>query len=101
MRQVNPETGANTSRFQGLTAAIDVAHLSHDGESAGFLTLEFNMNFPAPGLGRLQFFAAPGANPVILAGCLTSSTSMVLDRKSDRLVIAELATGRLVTFVLP
>ncbi|MBE0544942.1 MAG: ScyD/ScyE family protein [Verrucomicrobia bacterium] len=101
VRQVHPETGATTSLLQGLTAAIDVTPLSHDGESAGFLTLEFNLNFPAPGLGRLQFFAAWGASPVILAGCLTTSTSMVWDRKSGRLVIAELATGRLVTFALP
>jgi hypothetical protein len=51
--------------------------------------------------GRLQFVSEANASPVILSGCLTTSSSMVLDQTSDRLVIAELATGRLVTLQLP
>jgi len=97
VRQVDPVTGAQTSLAQGLTAAIDATPLAAEGQ---FLTLEFNLNFPAPGLGRLQFLSAPGASPVVLANCLTTSTSMLLDRNSNRVVIAELATGRLVTFAL-
>ena len=101
VRQVDPATGANNLLIQGLSAAIDVIPLARDGEPAGFLTLEFNLNFPAPGPGRLQFFSAPNASPVVLANCLTGSSSMLLDRKNDRVVITELATGRLVTLQLP
>jgi hypothetical protein len=97
---IDPVTGEGASIAQGLTVAIDVAPLSVDDAPAGFLTLEFNLNFPAPGPGRLLFVSEPNASPVILSGCLTTSSSMVLDRKSGRLVIAELATGRLVTLPL-
>ena len=97
VKQVDSVTGTQTTIASGLTAAIDVTPLFEGDAPAGFLTLEFNLNFPAPGPGRLQFVSAPNASPVILSGCLTTSSSMVLDRKSDRLVIAELATGRLVT----
>lgn len=101
VRQIDSITGADTPLVQGLSAAIDVAAL-HDGdEQAGLLTLEFNLNFPAPGSGRLQYFSAANARPVVLADCLTTSSSMVLDRKRDRVVVAELAAGRLVTLAVP
>lgn len=101
VRQVDPVTGANTALIHGLRAAVDVIPLSSDDAPAGFLTLEFDLNFPAPGPGRLQFFSTPDASPVVLANCLTTSSSMLFDRKSDRVVITELATGRLVTLQLP
>jgi hypothetical protein len=101
VRQVDPVSGAATALIQGLSAAVDVIALSSGGASAEFLTLEFDLNFPAPGPGRLQFFAVPVASSVVLANCLTTSSSMVLDRKSDRVVITEFATGRLVTLELP
>jgi hypothetical protein len=78
-----------------------VIPLINEDESAGFLTLEFDLNFPAPGPGRLQFFSTADASPLILANCLTTSTSMLLDRKLHRVIITELATGRLVTMPLP
>jgi hypothetical protein len=101
VRQVDPVTGANTGLMQGLSAAVDVIPLISDDAPAGFLTLEFDLNFPAPGPGRLQFFSTPDASPVVLANCLTTSSSMLFDRKNNRVVITELATGRLVTFDLP
>ena len=101
VKQVDAVTGGQTTVASSLTAAIDVTPLFEDDAAAGFLTLEFDLNFPAPGPGRLQYFATPGAVPVILADCLTTSSSMVLDRRGDRLVICELATGRLVTLELP
>lgn len=101
VKQVDTVTGSQTAIASGLTAAIDVTPLFANDEPAGFLTLEFNLNFPAPGPGRLQFFAEANASPVILSGCLTTSSSMWLDRKSGRLVISELATGRLVTLAVP
>jgi hypothetical protein len=101
VRQIDPVTGANTTLMQGLTAAVDVIPLTSAGASAGFLTLEFDLNFPAPGPGRLQFFSTPDASPVVVADCLTTSSSMLMDRKNDRVVITELATGRLVTMKVP
>jgi hypothetical protein len=101
VRQVDPVSAANTPLIQGLSAAVDVIPFSSDDVSAGFLTLEFGLNFPAPSPGRLQFFATPNPSPVVLVNCLTTSSSMVLDRKSDRVVITEFATGRLVTTQLP
>lgn len=101
VQQVDPRTGTITPLITGLSAAIDVVTLRSHGCDESYLTLEFDLNFPAPGPGRLQYFAAANASPVILADCLTTSSSLVLDRKGDRLVIAELATGRLVTFELP
>lgn len=101
VQQVDPCTGDIAPLITGLSAAIDAASLGSRCHDDGLLTLEFNLNFPAPGPGRLQFFPANGDSPVILADCLTTSSSMVLDRRGDRLVIAELATGRLVTFELP
>jgi hypothetical protein len=101
VQQVDPDTGAVTPLITGLSAAIDVAPLRSHGCDTDHLTLEFNLNFPAPGSGRLQFFSAGEASPVILADCLTTSSSMVVDRKGGRVVITESATGRLVTLELP
>ena len=36
----------------------------------------------------------------MLADCLTTPTSMVFDRKGDRVVLSELATGRLMVLDL-
>jgi len=99
VQQVDPRTGEITSTISGLSSAIDVIPLP--GCDEGHLTLEHNLTFPLPGPGRLQYFSAPDAAPVVLADCLTTPTSMVLDRRGDRLVIAELTTGRLVTLELP
>jgi hypothetical protein len=101
VRQIDPATGENTPLAQGLSAPVDVAPLYLDDEPAGFLTLEFDLNFPAPGPGRLQFVPEANASSVILSGCLTTSSSMVLDRKSGRLVISEMAPGRLITMEVP
>ena len=101
IQQVDPRTGEITPLIAGLSSAIDVTPLRSRGCDTDFLTLEHNLTFPVPGPGRLQFFSAPDASPVVLADCLTTPTSMVFDRRSDRLVIAEMATGRLVTLELP
>jgi hypothetical protein len=101
VQQVDARTGEITPLIAGLSAAIDVIPLGSRCRDDGFLTLEFGLTFPAPGPGRLQFFSAPDASPVILADCLTTSSSMVFDRRGDRVVITELATGRLVTLELP
>jgi len=99
--QVDPDSGAQTPLVQGLTAVVDVTPLVQGEAPAAFLTLEFDLNFPAPGPGRLQFVPGANAAPAILSGCLTTSSSMLLDRKSGRLVVAEMAPGRLITLAVP
>jgi hypothetical protein len=101
LRQIDPVTGAQTVLLSGLTTAIDVTPVAQNDMLAGVLTLEFDLNFPAPGPGRLQFLSSGSASAAILSGCLTTPSSMVWDRKNTRLVISELATGRLVTLELP
>ncbi len=101
VQQVNPSTGEIVPLISGLSAAIDVTPLRSQDREDGFLTLEFNLNFPGPGAGRLLYFPSADVSPVILADCLTTSSSMVFDRKDDRLVITELATGRLVVLDVP
>ena len=97
VQQVDPETGIITPVIGGLSSAIDVLPLGSRCRDDGFLTLEVNLTFPVPGPGRLQYFPTANAGPVVLADCLTMPTSMVFDRRGDRLVITEQATGRLVT----
>ena len=97
VQQVDPETGVITPVIGGLSSAIDVLPLGSRCRNDGFLTLEVNLTFPLPGSGRLRYFPTANAGPVVLADCLTMPTSMVFDRRGDRLVITEQATGRLVT----
>jgi len=96
VQQVDPQSGAIAPLIMGLSSAIDSLYLGAEESGTGLLTLEHNLTFPAPGPGRLQFFPTLGASPIALAECLTTPTSMVLDRKHGRVVISELATGRLV-----
>lgn len=101
IQQVDPRTGEITPLIDGLSSAIDVTPLGSRCRDDGFLALEFNLTFPVSGPGRIQSFSAADASPVVRVDCLTTPTSMVMDRKGDRVVIAELATGRLVTLDLP
>jgi hypothetical protein len=101
IQQVDPRTGGITPLINGLSSAIDVAPLGARGRDESFLSLEHNLTFPTPGPGRIQSFSSASGNTVVLADCLTTPTSMVLDRKGDRIVITELSTGRLMTLRLP
>lgn len=101
VQHVDPRTGVTTPLITGLSSAIDAIPLRSNDCDADLLTLEFSLTFPVPGPGRLQFFPAADASGIILADRLTTPTSMVLDRRGDRVMITELATGRLVTLKLP
>jgi hypothetical protein len=94
--QVDPGTGASSPLIGGLSSAIDSVPLDGDGLAGSLLTLEFNLTFPTPGPGRVLYYPFVSSTPQVVAGCLTTPTSMVLDRKVLRLVVSELATGRLV-----
>ncbi len=99
--QVHPQTGVIISLVDGLTTAIDAAPLSADTLNGGVLTLEYDLNFPKPGLGRLQSFTIPTSTTVTNSSCLVTPSSMLIDTASRRLVLSELSTGRLVWLPAP
>ena len=93
VRTVDIASGTNTLLISGLTSAIDVAR----GDNGGLLTLEFSTDMLAPGTpGRLSFYASPSANPIVVANCLITPTSLVQDAKSGDLFVTEIFTGRVV-----
>jgi hypothetical protein len=97
--QVDPDSGAAAPLVEGLSSAIDVLPLPQEQNYQSLLTLEYDLNFPKSGSGRLQFFATPISTPSVVSACLITPTSMVYDFNSEQLVIAQMATGQLV--VLP
>ena len=99
--QVHPQTGIVVSVVEGLTTAIDSTPLSADTLNGGVLTLEYNLSFPQPGLGRLQSFIVPMAHAAMHSTCLVTPSSMLIDRTSGRLILSELSTGRLVWLPAP
>ena len=99
--QVDPATGVTATLIAGLASAIDVIHLSSDGGPAGFLTLEYSLAHLAGGPGRLQSFDE-AINPVaVLSSSLVTPSSMILERRTGSIIVAELNTNRLISFVLP
>jgi hypothetical protein len=99
--QVHPQTGAVVPLIDGLTTAIDAAPLAVDSLNAGLLTLEHNLSFPQSGVGRLQTFTLPMSARATNLACLATPTSMLIDRAANRLILSELATGRLVWLPAP
>ena len=97
--QVDPASGAAGPLVEGLSSAIDTLPLPQEQNYQSLLTLEYDLNFPKSGPGRLQFFATPTSTPSVVSACLVTPTSMVYDVNSGQLVIAQLGTGQLV--VLP
>jgi hypothetical protein len=98
--QVDPDSGSAGPLVEGLSSAIDTLPLPQEQNYQSLLTLEYDLNFPKSGPGRLQFFATPTSNPLVVSGCLVTPTSMVYDDKSGQLVIAQLGTGQLVALPL-
>ncbi len=101
VRQIDPKTGGTISLIQGLTTAIDSTPLVPTDLLAGILTLEYNLQFPLAGLGQLRFYATPKSMPATNSACLNTPSSMLYDAKSDRMILAELSTGRLVALPVP
>ncbi|MCW5550757.1 MAG: ScyD/ScyE family protein [Verrucomicrobiae bacterium] len=99
--QVDPQTGAVTSLISGLTTAVDTAPLLAYTLNGGVLTLEYALTFPQPGPGRLQSFAIPTTESATNSACLTTPSSMLIDRRSRRLILSELSTDRLVWLPVP
>lgn len=97
VRSVDPATGAHAPFITGLTAAIDVLSFKGKRGEAGHLTLELSANLLGGAPGRLQRYGSPVGSPTLVANCLISPSSMVLDRKTGTLYITEVFTGRIVT----
>lgn len=96
VEQVDPTTGAHTVLISGLISAIDVLPITSKGDT-DYLVLQFSANLVTGGAGSLLRFETPDSTPTVLAGCLITPTSMILDEKTDTLYITELATGRVVS----
>lgn len=95
VRAVDPLTGAQTTFIAGLSSAIDVLAVRSKGDT-DYLVLQFSTNMLANAPGSLLRFETPEATPAVVAGCLITPTSMVLDEKTGTLYVTELATGRVV-----
>jgi hypothetical protein len=98
--QVDPDSGMAGPLVEGLSLAIDTLAPPQEQNYQSLLTLEYDLNFPKPGPGRLQFFATPTSTPSVVSACLVTPTSMVYDVNSGQLVIAQLGTGQLVVIPL-
>jgi hypothetical protein len=100
VRVIDPDTGANFALIQGLASAIDFMPLTVDDKLVGFLTLEYSLAHLAGGPGRLQAFDAL-LNPVaVLSNTLITPSSMIFDRKSGSVIVAEISMNRLIAVPL-
>jgi N-acetylneuraminic acid mutarotase len=99
--RIDPQTGAADSLIEGLTTAIDAIPLAPANLLAGVLTLEYNLSFPYAGQGQLRFYPTPTSTPVTQSLCLNAPSSMLYDTKHNRLILAELSAGRLITVPIP
>lgn len=99
---IDPVTGTQTTLITGLTAAIDMTPVKHQGRLA-LLTLEFstNMLLPQPAPGRLSIYQPPYSTPSVVAECLITPTSMALDKANSHAYVTEIFTGRVIKVTLP
>jgi hypothetical protein len=98
--QVDPDSGAAGPLVEGLSSAIDTLPLPQEQNFQSLLTLEYDLNFPKSGPGRLQFFATPTSIPSVVSACLVTPSSMVYDANSGQLVFVQLGTGQLLALPL-
>jgi hypothetical protein len=101
VRTLDPDTGDNFALITGLGSAIDVIPLTEDGETVGYLTLEYSLAHLAGGPGRLMVFDAWGDPIAILNDELITPSSMVYDPRSGTVIVAEINPGGLVLIPLP
>lgn len=96
VRAIDPSTGASTPFISGLTSAINVLPL----KGGGFLTLEYTADMlagpTAPASGRLMWFAAPDASPVVVGNIFSSPTHLEIDDRTGAVFIPEIFAGRIV-----
>lgn len=99
--QIDPQSGGISSLVENLTTAIDSTPLVVDTLDGGLLTLEHDLSFPKSGWGRLQSFTVTSSIGITNSSCLTTPSSMLIDRMTARLILTELGTGRLVWLPIP
>lgn len=102
IRKINRVNNSQSTFIGGLTTAIDVLPIKSMGQDQ-FFTLEFSANLlgdPLPP-GRLKLFVAPDAQPVTIADCLISPSSMSFDAQTRKMFITETFTGRVVSVQVP
>jgi hypothetical protein len=96
VRLVDPVTGASTPFITGLTSAIDVVPLP----GGGFLTLEHTRDMlagaAAGASGRLQWYPAQDATPVVIDDALRNPTRIEFDERTGEVFITEIFAGRIV-----
>ena len=102
IRKINRVNNSQSTFIGGLTTAIDVLPIKSMGQDQ-FFTLEFSANLTAQPLppGRLKLFASPDAQPVTIADCLISPSSMSFDAQTRKMFITETFTGRVVSVQVP
>lgn len=95
---VDPNTGAYSPLITGLTSAIDVVPVP----GGGFLTLEFTKDMllgaAAGASGRIQWFAAANAAPVIVGDTFANPTRLEFDERTGMVFVTEILAGRIVKF---
>ena len=99
VQQINLQTGDNTVFISGLRTAVGIMSLSEQS-STNYLVMQHTSGNtilpPFTGPGLLLHFENPTDPPTVLADCLTRPSSMVLDKKSGKLYVTEIA-GKVVS----
>ena len=103
IRKVNKVNNSQSTFIGGLTSAIDVLAVQTASGQDQFFTLEFTSNLLAPSLppGKLKLYASPTAQPVTVADCLISPSSMSFDAQTRTMFVTETFTGRVVKVQVP
>jgi hypothetical protein len=101
VRVVDPDSGDSVALITGLASAIDVLPVTADGQTVGYLALEYSLAHLAGGPGRLQLFDASGARGIVLADELVTPSSLAFDPRTGAIVVAQINPGDLVVIQLP
>ena len=103
IRKVNKVNNSQSTFIGGLTSAIDVLAVTTASGQDQFFTLEFTSNLLAPQLppGKLKLYSSPTAQPVVIADCLISPSSMSFDAQTRTMFVTETFTGRVVKVQVP
>ena len=99
VQQIDPVTGDNSVFISGLRTVVGIMSLS-DNADTDYLVMQHISGttiFPLfSGPGLLLHFENPTDPPTVIADCLTRPSSMVLDKKSGKLYVTEVA-GKVVS----
>ena len=97
IQSVNLKSGEREVFIPNLSSAIDVLHVADEM----YFTLEYSANQRLGQPGRLKFFEAPDATPVVIVSTLNSPTSAARDEKTGDIFVTEIFTGRIIRVQIP